>query len=91
MERQINSPAILKKIRDKFRYGLILLVIRDYVAKLGIEIIPFYWMKETIPDKVPTPLGADLNDYEFSFFGPEEIGAICKLPEREFMNEEHMP
>ena len=90
MERQINNPSILKKIRDKFRHGLILLIIRDYVAKLGIEIIPFYWMKETIPDKIQAHLDVDLNGYEFSFFGPEEIETICKLPERKFFHEEHI-
>ncbi len=84
MKQPINNFSILRKARDKFRYGLILLVIRDYLIKLGIEITPFYWMKETIPDKVQTNLDANFNDYEFSYFGLEEIKTICKLPEREF-------
>jgi len=86
----INNSSILKKIRNKFRYGLIFLVIRDYLKKLGIEITPFYWMEETIPDKIQVNLEDDLNDYAFSFFGPEEIEAICKLPEREFISEERI-
>lgn len=90
MGQQINNSSILKKIRDKFRYGLIFLVIRDYLKKLGIEITPFYWTKETIPDKIQVNLEDDLNNYEFSFFGPEEIKAICNLPERKFFNEEHI-
>ena len=86
----MNSPSILKKIRDKFRHGLILLMVRDYLAKLGIEITPFYWMKETVHDKIPDHWKANFNDYEFSFFGPEEIKTICGLPEREFISKEHV-
>ena len=90
MERQINNPSILKKIRDKFRHGLIPLMARDYLAKLGVEITPFYWMEEKVPDQVPTHLDADFKGYEFSLFGLEEIKEICKLPERKFMSEEHI-
>ena len=90
MGKRVNHLTIFGKIRNKFRYGLIFLVIRDYLKKLGIDITPFYWMKETIPDKIQVNLEDDLNDYEFSFFGPAEIEAVCKLPEREFTSEEHI-
>ena len=82
--------SIFGKIRDKFRYGLIFLVMRDYLKKLGIEITFFYWTKETIPDKIQVNLEDDLNDYEFSLFGPEEIKTICQFPERKFFSEEHV-
>ncbi len=90
MAKQVNTPSTFKKIREKFQYGLIFLVIRDYIKKLGIEITPFYWVKETIPDKIQINLEDDVNDYVFSFFGSEEIKTICKLPERKFVDAEHI-
>jgi len=76
---------ILKKISEKFRYGLIWLLLRDYLMKVGIEITPFYWMKEAIPENIPAKLDGNSDDYEFSFFGAEEIKIINTLPEREYM------
>lgn len=66
------------------------LMLRDYLAEIGIEIMPFYWVKETIPDKIPTYSDADFVDYEFTFFRLEDIKAFSKLPERKFIGEEHM-
>lgn len=85
-----EHPSFLKKIRDKLRYKLVLLVIRDYLKKWGIEITPFYWMKEIVPDKMPAYLEADLRDCAFSFFGLEEIEAIGRIPEREYIGEERV-
>lgn len=90
MVQKDQTKPLIKKIQEKFRYGLIPLILRDYLAKLGIEITPFYWVKEMIPDKIPEFFGIDLNDFEFSFFSLEDIKAICRLKERSFMAEEHL-
>lgn len=90
MAQQTNPPSLLKKVRDKFRYGLVFLVLRDYLKKLRIEITPFYWMKETIPDKMQVQLEDDLKDYEFLFFGPEEIAAVRNLPELDRINKDYI-
>ncbi|MDP2653357.1 MAG: GNAT family N-acetyltransferase [Candidatus Omnitrophota bacterium] len=90
MENPTQRPSILGKIRNKFRHGLIFLVMSDYLKKMGIEITPFYWMRETIPDQSPAGMETNFRDFDFSFFGPEDIEAICKHPERKFYHEEHV-
>lgn len=90
MTQPADNPSLFAKIRNKFRHGLVFLVIRDYLMKIKIEITPFYWMKETIPDQIPVQLGAELEGCEFSLFGLEEIQIICRLPERKHINEKNV-
>lgn len=82
-----TSPraSVFQKIRHKFRYGLVLLVLRDYLRKLKIDITPYYWMKETIPAEPPALRDEILKDCEFSLFGREDIEAISRLPERQYI------
>lgn len=80
----------LSALRDKFRYGLVLLSLRDALIKLGIEITPFYWMKEGVPDAPDPQFDVASDEYEFSFFDAEDIECICDLPERSFVSREHV-
>jgi len=81
-----QQKGVLKKILDKFRYGLFFLVLFDYLSKVGIKISFFYWMKEGASSNPPTNLDKTFDEYEFCFFGPEEIAIINDLPERQFAN-----
>lgn len=56
------------------RYGL---------ERLGIDIRPFYYMRETLPAESPTDLTAAQEGFEFSVFGREEVVVIAEIPERE--------
>ena len=76
----------IKKIVAKARYGLVLQVLQDRLAGIGIDIAPFYWMEETLPDIPPPLIKGDPADYEFSFFGLEDIKIINDLPERQVFN-----
>jgi len=80
----------IKKIFKKFRYGLVLMVLKDYLGKIGIEFTPFYWMKETIPENIPPIKLDNPEDYEFLFFGSEEIKTISQLQERGFIDGEYI-
>lgn len=75
---------------DKFRYGLVLMSLRDALVKCGVEITPFYWMNEGISADYKLPDNAAFDDYEFSFFDADDIERICDLPERSFVSREHV-
>jgi len=49
MERsQISHEKIsqLKRITDKIRHGLVIPSIRNKLARVGFEFIPYYWVEE---------------------------------------------
>ena len=85
-----KNKTALSLLIDKFRYGLVLLSLRDALIKLGIEITPFYWMKEGISVDYKLPVDAAFDEYEFSFFDADDIERICDLPERSFVSREHV-
>lgn len=59
----------VQKIYSKFRHGLVLKWFHDRLMELGIEITPYYWIKENISENVP----AGLKDEDFKEFNLEEL------------------
>jgi GNAT superfamily N-acetyltransferase len=90
MAREAIAKKSSSSLINKFRYGLVLLSLRDALIKVGIEITPFYWMKEGVPDDCKSHFGAEFDAYEFSFFDAADIDLICALPERQFITEDHV-
>lgn len=73
----------LKNGLGRMRKDGLLQTLRHYLVRLGIEITPFYYMKEVLPSDIPTYLTAMPEGFEFSVFGSEEVAAINRLSERE--------
>ena len=88
MNTATEPTSIFAKIRNKIRYRLTFLVVRDFLSRLGIGIEPYYLMKERIPEQLPEHLDAGLAGLEFSSFSAPEIEVICRLPERRFVDPE---
>ena len=76
MEQRKTILFKIKKIIEKFRYGLICLVIRDYFEKIGIVYMFFYWMKESIADNITPELSTLPDEYSFSLFDSDDIDAV---------------
>lgn len=85
-----SKSSALSSLINKFRYGLVLLSLRDQLIKMGVEITPFYWMKEGISTDYQLPFDAGFDEFEFSFFDADDIEKICELPERAFVSKEHV-
>jgi len=71
-----------KRFRDKIRHGLVLLALQDRLESIGVNIRPFYWMKEGISVDTLPEFEDDSGEYSFEFFGDEEMGAIGVTEER---------
>ncbi len=41
-----RKVPLLKRLSNKIKYGLILDSIRHQVSRIGIKIIPYYWVQE---------------------------------------------
>ena len=50
--------------------------LRNNLAKLGIDIIPYYGSKSTFTDFEVPKVGLDIEDLNLYFFGKEEIKFI---------------
>jgi hypothetical protein len=81
-----NFSARLRKARERAREDglsmVFLLLLRTVLEWIGIKFNPFYYMQEKLPANLPAALKAIPAEYEFSFFGPEELAYISTHPER---------
>jgi hypothetical protein len=66
----------LKWIYKLTKKGLFWHGVRNNVAKLGIDIMPYYWSKSTFTDFEVPKIGLDQEHLDLSFFGEEEIKFI---------------
>ena len=69
-----------RKVYEKFRYGLVLQVIHDRLLKYGIEITPFYLMRERVKERYDIQDREQFKEFSFEFFGPEEMKIIGAIP-----------
>jgi len=74
-----KKPAsFFRRVIDKMRYGLILQVIRNQLAKIGIEITPYYWIQEGVyPTAVPE-INGSFSEYSVEFLKEDDMVEIEK-------------
>lgn len=77
-----NLGAKMRRLLERLRKDGLMETSRYALKRLGIDIRPFYLMKETPPAILPANLTAAPESFEFSTFGREEIMAIAEMPER---------
>jgi ribosomal protein S18 acetylase RimI-like enzyme len=78
-----KSPgAKMRRLLEMLRKDGLTETSRYVLKRLGVDIRPFYYIKETVPAEVPAHLTAPPEGFEFSTFGREEVMAISELPER---------
>ena len=71
-----REAKLLKKITDKIKHGLVLDSIRNQIARIGVNISPYYWVQEGMnPTEVPE-INGTISDYTVGFIEPEEIKKI---------------
>ena len=75
--------SAINKARNTIRYGLVLQTARVYLIRAGIDISPYYIMKEGIGNFTPPAIkDYDPSLYITSFFSEEDITLISKkVPE----------
>ncbi|MCK5013067.1 MAG: GNAT family N-acetyltransferase [Candidatus Omnitrophica bacterium] len=65
-----------QKILKKFRYGLVMMVIRSRLTRFNIDISPYHWSLEADPERQPPEIPGHFDDYSFEFFGAKEMEMI---------------
>ncbi len=83
---------LIKKIKENLKYGTFLQSVFGMLYKIGIDIMPYYWVAETYNDSVRLD-EASFSGYSFEFFGLEEIRWISQMnddPYRQWLGEERI-
>lgn len=65
----------IRRLRDILRHGLFWLGVKNNLARIGFDIMPYYWEKGSTLIK-PITIRGDESKYEFLTFGEEEITCI---------------
>ena len=74
----VNKTKIsqFNRIVSKFRYGLVLQVIRNQLAKIGIEITPFYWVQEGINYLEEPKIEGLASEYKVEFLNAADMKMV---------------
>ncbi len=83
---QLLMPGAIKyvevsqasRIINKFRYGLVLQVIRNKLAKAGMEFTPYYWFQAGIGDKKMPEADRLNSDYSAEFLNEKDMKFIAE-------------
>ena len=71
-----KNISVWKRIKDKLKHGLILQVIRNQLAKIGIEITPYFWEREALGNDKPPEIKGDIKEYKLEYLGVDDMQYI---------------
>jgi len=73
-----SDLSFLKKVWIKIRYGMVLQVIGNRIAKLGFEVAPYYWFMEGAGSLKAPEIKGNVDDYMIKFLEPDDMKEIAK-------------
>ncbi len=73
---KMKNPSLSGKIVNKFKYGLVLESFRHLLARIGIKIVPYYWVREGMNPTPEPEIKGNISDYTAGFIGPDDIKTI---------------
>ncbi len=76
--RQSGEVSQFKRILNKFRYGLVFQVLRNKLAKVGIEFTPYYWFQAGISDNAKPEIKGLNSEYSVEFLGENDMKIIAE-------------
>jgi len=74
--------------RIKYQHSHFLRLFFDALTKFGIRITPYYTFREMIASTTLPDLSDKIENCKISFWGPEEIKAMAKIPGRKLTEED---
>ena len=63
----------IKWISNIIKHGLFLHGVRNNLAKIGLDFMPYYWVKEATSQIIPPQIRGEDKDFEISTFGETEL------------------
>lgn len=76
--KETQKISTVKRVRNVIKNGMFLFGLKNRLARIGIEIMPYYWVQEeVIPCDVPMIKG-DVSEYSLKELSFEEVKFISK-------------
>lgn len=66
----------IKWLSNIIKHGLFWHGVRNNLAKIGLDLMPYYWVKEATSQITPPKLRGEDTNFEISIFGETEINYI---------------
>jgi len=76
--------SLLQKIWEKYQNGLVMQVIFNYIAELGLFINPYYIFEERLSGEKHKEFRLEFEKCEATYLGPEDMKEIDCIDGREF-------
>ncbi|MGX1929975.1 GNAT family N-acetyltransferase [Flagellimonas sp. 2504JD4-2] len=77
----VKEDTKLYKLRllfVKFKHGLFLLTCRNFLARFGIDLGPYYWVQEGIGGIEPPKIRGNESDFEFKVLSVDDVKNLKK-------------
>lgn len=68
------------RIRNKFRYGLVLQAIANQLNRIGIRFSPYYWVQEGLLETRIPEITGNVSEYSVGLLGADEIKTLGDNP-----------
>ena len=66
----------VKWLSNIIKHGLFMHGVRNNLAKIGLDFMPYYWVQEATSPIEPPEIRGEDKDFEISIFGEEEINYV---------------
>jgi hypothetical protein len=76
--KAVNEISQFQRIIDKFRYRLVLQVIRNKLAKIGIEFSPYYWFHSKFVDLEKPDIKGISSEYTVELLDARDMKMISE-------------
>lgn len=96
MQKRSMADSLLNRTWLRIRYyraglpwyGLVLRMVIDCLATLGLKIEPFHLVVEGVGSTRPAHLESGFENYEIRFLEASDMGAIARIPGRNYSEDE---
>jgi hypothetical protein len=88
MKSTLLPLVVIRKIRQKFKHGLMMQFVVSRIAMLGVDIKPFYLVEERFREDLATGFEEGFGEFEITWLGPAEMDAIAAIPNYPFSKEQ---
>ena len=88
MKSTLLPLVVVRKIRQKFKHGLMMQFVVSRIAMLGVDIKPFYLVEERFREDLATGFEEGFGEFEITWLGPAEMDAIAAIPNYPFSKEQ---
>ena len=76
--KRTKDISPLERYWNIIRHGLFLFGIRNRLAKVGLDINPYYWVQEEVEECLEPEIKGDPSEYSVRFLNIEEFKSLTE-------------